>query len=294
MDMESRAEDKRIETRADAPFFTVDSFANGIAIGQQKFEGQGDPRDYFYLRLEDDAGMVRLRSRYALHTENPLQELERNLMRLSRQGVLGGSTIYLGVSTDPYLPFDGKFEASMKFLNLFQRYVPGMLVVQTRSPLIVIAMPVLRKLGRQVAVTLGVETNQEDAVQRYTPGFPRISERLKVADALRKFGIEVTLQVGPLLPYGDWRNDAPAFAELLAAHGDYVHVRPLVDGSRESEKRARPTQLAHKLAAERRFHWLRPDAANPLITALEKIAPEKLLPPVREHLKEKQLKMFAA
>lgn len=275
-------------------YFTVDSFANGISFGQHSLEPGQDERDYYGLRLHDEGSVVRLSSRYALHKENPLHGLEANLMRLSRQGVLRSAVIYFGVSMDPFLPFDGKFEASMKFLALFERYTPGMLIVQTRSPLVVIAMPVFKKLGQKVAVTIAVETPLEEMVQRYTPGLPRVAERLKVATALRRFGVKVNMQVSPVLPYGDWKNDAANFAELLCEHADSLHVMPLTDGTEKLERRLRATSLVKKLSADRRFHWLRPDSANPLITAIEKTAPEKLRLIHRGQLTDRQVKMFAA
>jgi hypothetical protein len=274
--------------------FTVDSFGNGIAFGQHQLQEGQDPRDYYGLHLKEDQEMIPLRSRYALHPKNPLQELEVHMQRLSRQGILRRSTIYFGVTTDPFYPFDGKFDASMRFLEIFQRYVPGQLVVQTRSPLLVIAMPIFTRLKQHAAVTIGIETPDENMVERYTPGLPRVEERLKTATALRRFGVEVTLQVSPLLPYGDWRKDAAGFAELLARHGDYVTVRPLSDGSGQRERLIKKTNMYTKIAEERKFHYLRPDAANPLITALEAIAPDKLKIPERPHLKCRQMKMFAA
>lgn len=274
--------------------YTVDSFANGISFGQHRLEKGSDPRDFYDLRIDDESGLVRLRSRYALHTNNPLHQLELQLMRLSRQGVLGSSQIFFGTATDPFFPFEGKFDASIKFLELFQRYTPGMLTVQTRSPLIVIAMPILKKLGCRAAVTLGVETHLEESVRRYTPGFPRIEERLKTAQALRRFGVEVTLQVSPLLPYGDWRADAAKFAEVLDTHADYIYVHPMYESAVRTERRAKSSAIAQRLAEDRLFHYLRPDSANPLIGEIEKRAAHKLRMPERTHLAEKQMKIFAA
>ena len=274
--------------------YTVDSFNNGIAFGQHKLEAGMDPRDHYSLAIGEEGEVTRLRSRYALHKTNPFWELERYLMRLSRLGALASSTIYFGTSTDPFYPFEGKFDASMKFLQLFERYTPGLLVIQTRSPLVVIAMPVLRKLGRHASVTIGLETNCEEAVQRYTPGLPRVDERLKAAIALRTLGVETSLQVAPLLPYGDWKKDAAAFAEVLANHADYVYVQPLSRGSADVERKLRNSPLAQRLAEDRRFHWLRHDSANPLIGELEKIAPQKLVVPIHEHHSPRQMSIFAA
>jgi len=282
------------EKQAEQPItYTVDSFANGIAFGQHKGGGEDQPQQ-FNLRLEEDGAVIRLRSRYALHPENPLHELERHLMRLSRQGVLARARIVFGTGTDPFFPFDGKFDATMKFLDIFRRYRPGLLVVQTRSPLIVLAMPVLRALGKHTAVTMGVETPDDESAHRYTPGLPRIAERLKAAAALRRFGVEVTLQVAPVLPYGDWRADAGAFAQLLVENGDYLAIAPLYDGSAASQRRTRSLGITKALARDRRFHWLRADSAAPLISAVEKLAPEKLQVSKRWHLSERQVAIFAA
>ena len=151
-----------------------------------------------------------------------------------------------------------------------------------------------KKLGVHACVNLGIETPIEESVRRYTPGLPRVAERLKTATALRRFGIEVNLQVSPVLPYGDWRTDAPKFAELLAEHGDHVYVKSITDGTAAVERRIRSSALAVNLARDRKFHWLRPDSATPLITALEAIAPQKLAVPQRKHMQERQVRMFAA
>lgn len=293
--METKREDA--STQKEAAYtvtYTVDSFANGIAFGQHKLPAGEDPRDYYSLRIEDDGELVRLRSRYALNKDNPFCELERHLMRLSNQGVLSSSTIYFGMTTDPFLPFEGKFDASMKFLDLFKRYTPGQLVIQTRSPLVVIAMPVLTKLGKNCCVTMGVETNLEESVRRYTPGLPRVEERLKTVTALRRFGIEVNLQVSPVLPYGDWKADAGRFADVLAQHADGIYVRSITDGSERVERKVRVTALAKRLAQDRKFHYLRADTATPLITELEARAPEKLRIRERKHLQDRQVRMFGS
>ena len=292
--MNNDTQDKALRPRTEICHYTVDSFANGIAFGQHRIPEEADPRDFFALRLQNDSEQIRLRSRYALDKKNPLHELEKRLKDLSQRGILRRSHIYLGVTNDPFLPFNGKFDASMRFLDIFQRYTPGLLTVQTRSPLVVIAMPVLKRLGRHASVTIGIETPLEEARKRYTPELPKVTERLKAAAALRRFGVEVTFQVSPILPYGDWRKDAAAFAELLDQNADYVHVQSITDGTDSKERRIRSSCLVQKLAQDRKYHWLRPDTGTPLCVALGEIAPQKLLTPERQHLKSKQLEMFAA
>lgn len=282
------AQDTRIVTT-----YTVDVFAQGVAIGQHRVPA-GAVTQLCDLRINDQDSLPRLRSRYSIHRENPVHELELFLMRLSQLGELGSAVVHFGVTSDPFHPFAGRFDLAMKMLELFKRYQPGLLRLQTRSPLVVIAMPVLRVLGERAAVTLGIETPDDEMVQRYTPGLPRAGERLRAASALRRFGLEVTLQVSPVLPYGEWRRDALQFAELLDQHGDYVVVKPLSDGTPERERKIRATSLARALAHDRRFHWLRHDAANPLISALEERCASKLMLPPRAALRPKQTDMFAA
>lgn len=274
--------------------FTVDSYSNGITFGQHKIAENQDPRQIYRLRMIEEDELVKLRSRYAMHKQNPLYELERQLTRLSKQGILGLSTIYFGTSTDPFYPFEGKFDASIKFLELFLRFTPGMLVVQTRSPLIVIAMPVLRRLGRHASVTIGLETCDDSAVRRYTPGLPKVGERLKAVSAMRHFGIEVTLQANPILPYGDWKNDAKNFAEILCKHSDYINVNSITDGSEQTERRNRGNEIARSLARDRKFHYLRADSAVPVIKAIKEIAPQKLEIPKRTFASDRQMSIFAA
>lgn len=157
-----------------------------------------------------------------------------------------------------------------------------------------IALPVLKRLGKHVSVTIGVETCDEKSVIRYTPGLPRVEERLKTVTALSRFGIETNIQVSPILPYGDWRKDASVFAKVLVDHADHLHIRPFLDGSERRQRALRNHGAVVRLAEDRKFHWLRPDAATPLITAVEQLAPQKLILPVREYLKDKQIAIFAA
>jgi hypothetical protein len=274
--------------------FAVDSFASGISFGQHKIPAGVDPRDYYSLRLEEEAMPGGVRSRYILDRKNPLHELEKRLEQLACRGILGTSIIHFGTMCDPFSPFSGKFDASMRFLELFNRFVPGQLVVQTRSPLIVIALPVLKKLGSKAAVTLGIETPSQQAADRYTPGLPQVGERLRAANVLRRFNVEVTLQVGPVLPYGDFRRSAGEFAKVLSAHSDYIHLMPMTDGSAAREKQIRSSVIAKKLAADGEFSLLGPGATQPLKTALDEIAPRKMQLPLREHLKPRQMSIFAA
>ena len=272
-------------------YYSVDSFSNGIAFGGHHLPAHEDPRDHLGLQLDGDDRGIKLRSRYLLHKDSPLYQLELQLKKLSKQGILGNAHIHFGVTTDPFHPFEGKFDASMRFLELFTKYTPGLLTVQTRSPLLVIAMPVFKRLGDRANVCFGIETQDESVVHELTPSLPRVAERLKAIQAFRRFGVPVSIQVHPVLPYGDRERDARAFAKLLVDHADSIHIRPLVQAG---DKQVGNRLIQKKLAQKQLFTWLRNDAAEPLINAIQELAPEKLERTKQAKVGPLQLGLFAA
>jgi DNA repair photolyase len=274
--------------------YTVDAFDGGLAMGLHVLPENENPLEEFSLRLPGEQQVVRLRSRYMIDKRTPCSELEKQLLRLSHQGNLRQSTIVLGVNNDPFHPFEGRFDASMKFLSLFERYTPGLLCIQTRSPLLVLALPVLKRLGKHCVVHFGIETPLEEMVRCYTPQLPRVGERLKAIRSLARFGIPVRAQVSPVLPYGDWERDACSFAEQLVEDVSGIDIRGLSDGSEQREQQLRKTPIAQKLAREGHYHWLDPNADRPLRCAIDEMAPHLLEAPKWDHLQDPQLGMFAA
>lgn len=271
--------------------FVIDSYKNGISFGRAP---RTTPKRSLMLTLPEQERAPQLRSRYLLRGERPLHDLELQLANLSRRGTLQSSTVHFGVSADPFYPFDGAFDPSMKCLNLLKKYRPGLLNLQTRSSLVVIALPILCAMGEHAVVTVGIESCDEQSIQRYTPALPRLADRVKAIRTLRRFGVRVHLQVSPILPYGEWQDDAPKFAEYLAELGDSISIGTLYDGSDNAEKRLRNTEIVRILAADRKFELLAPDSAVPLSKALAAIAPQKIVEPRFSHLEDRQMSLFVA
>lgn len=272
-------------TKSPYPVLVVDSYARGISIGRIDPAGSG-----LDLQIEGERkNSIPLRSRYVMRSGEPLADLERHLSRLSEKGDLRRSTVIFGVTTDPFHPFDEKFATSMKFLELFDRYQPGKLIIQTRSPLVVIGLPVLKKARENTCVTVGIETPLEQIHRRYTPDLPTIEERWKTVRALRRFGIRVGIQVAPILPYGDWRGSAKAFASELCENADFVSIRSIMQASGPGRTN---TPLARKLAQDRQFFWLRHDSHQPLVEAVQSIAQERLVHPAMMAPVDPQMKLF--
>jgi DNA repair photolyase len=248
----------------------------------------------FHLRLKDTRDYQLPDGKYFLYKKDVLVALERHLSHLNQKGLLKSAVMYFGTVTDPFQTFHKKFDITTGCLELLEKYRPGRLVVQTRSPMVIAALPMFRLLGESAVAAIPVETHLERSVLRYTPGMPRISERLVAAQGLRRQGVTVNAVVSPVLPYGDFERDAWDFAELLDRHADYISLGALTSGSETEERQLRDLPISQKIAADKNFPWLRPHACKPLFEALKVIAPHKLHLPVQPLERSSQLTLFAA
>ncbi|MBL7661137.1 hypothetical protein JNK13_00140 [bacterium] len=248
----------------------------------------------FHLRLPETREMFLPAGRMSMLKDDALIELERRLHTLKEQGTLNQSVIYLGLINDPFLPLHRKFAVTMGVLDLLERYAPQLLVIQTRSPMVISALPTLKMLREQAIVAMHLESPLENVVQRYTPGQPRISERLLAVDGLRCQGVKINLVVSPILPYGDVHRDAWKFAEILNQHADYITFGCLAVGTSFTDQQLRNLPVSKKLIADKNLRTLRPHAYRHVFNALKQVAPEKLLLPIKPPTCPAQLKLFAA
>jgi hypothetical protein len=149
---------------------------------------------------------------------------------------------------------------------------------------------VLNKVKRNTFIVVGIETPLEDVRLRYTPGLPSVEERWKTVRALKRFEFKVGIQVAPILPYGDWRRDASAFATALNEHADFVLLRSLV----QTAPTGRPKcATARMLARDRQFFYLRHDTHLPLTKALSELCESKLVHPASLEPLSPQMPLFA-
>lgn len=290
----------------------VNVYPNGItlfvhdkAIGAPaKEQAEGDaggkvlcPRiipSQYHLRSRDTREYLLPQGKYYLYKDNYVSGLERRLSLLREQGKLENTVIYFGITSDPFFNFQRKFDVTMAALNLFEQFRPGLLVLQTRSPLVISALPTLKFLAENAVVAMPIESRLESVIARYTPGQPKIAERLLAADGLRKQGIMVNLVVSPVLPYGEVHRDAWEFAEMLQDHANYITFGCLAQGSSDDELQLRNLPIARKLVADRQYRFLRPYAFRGLYYACKVLSPEKLLLPLMKRHEKTQLSLFAA
>ena len=288
--------------------FCLNTYPNGITFSahtapkinraEEKSDSDKNTQPWhpsqFHLRVKDTKNYLLPAGKYFLYKENYIQSVERRLITLKEQGLLSSSVIYFGVTSDPFASFHKKFDITMNCLQLLETYRPRRVVIQTRSPMVISALPTLKALGDRAVVAMPIETRLERAVQRYTPGQPKISERLVAAAGLRRQGVKVNLVASPILPYGDIYRDAWDFADMLDKHSDYITFGCLAYGKPSQESSLKALPVARKLVADKKFRWLRPHAYRHLYFALQVLAPEKLLLPVKPEEGSSQLSLFAA
>lgn len=136
-------------------------------------------------------------------------------------------SITVGNHEDPLLPFREKFESALRFFDSAVRANVGHLTIATRSPLIITAAPIFFRNKARTAIIIAIESDKDQVSRRFTPSLPRVSERLRTAKALRALGVDVTLQVSPILPRLHARPRAVEFAEALIATGCQILVTSL-------------------------------------------------------------------
>ena len=288
--------------------YCVNPYPNGITVSVHK---QTPPTDaevvsddnekiinfspnQFHLRYRDTRDYQLPTGKYYLYKEGYQKSLENILSTLRKQGLLESAVVYLGTTVDPFLSLNKKFDVTMACIELLEQYKPGMVVVQTRSPMVISVLPFLKALGERVVVAMSIESRLESSITRYTPGQPRIKDRLVAVEGLRAQGIPVNLVVSPILPYGEYYRDAWEFAEMLDNHGDFITLGCLANGEPTEEAQLRALPLARRLVADNNFKLLRPYAYRHLFYALKNVAPEKLLLPAPKFRQSTQLSLFAA
>lgn len=131
---------------------------------------------------------------------------------------VAGESVYLSSVTDPYQPVERGLMLTRRILEALIPHQPR-LVVQTRGPLVVRDIDLLRQFG-SIRVNLSIPTDSEDVRQAFEPKAPPLDRRWAAAEELKAAGIPVGLCVTPTLPLAD----PGGFAHRLAGFAPTVLV----------------------------------------------------------------------
>lgn len=136
--------------------------------------------------------------------------------------------IYCSPLTDPYQPAEEEGRAMPGILEAVAERAPAVFVVQTRGPLILRDVELLRRVARgtRLRVSFSVTTDREEVRRIFEPHCAPLEQRWETIRALRAAGIAVTATLAPLLPCDPERLVARALEETEGAVvADALHVR---------------------------------------------------------------------
>lgn len=142
--------------------------------------------------------------------------------------------VFMSSATDPYQPRERAAGLTRRILQVFAEQPIGLLVVQTRSPIVERDLDLLAAMPF-AWLSMTVETD-DDAVRRaLTPTCPSIDRRFAALRRAREAGVHVQVTVSPALPH-----HRDGFIDRLAEVADRVIVDTLCGdgaGGRRSARR---------------------------------------------------------
>lgn len=107
--------------------------------------------------------------------------------------------IYCSPLTDPYQPAEAEQQLMPAILKAVLENPPRVFVIQTRGPLILRDLNLLRQIP-SIRVSFSVTTDREDIRRIFEPHCAPIEERWRVIETLRDAGIKVAATLAPILP----------------------------------------------------------------------------------------------
>ena len=192
------------------------------------------------------------------------EKLRQELQRLATKGALATTAIFMSSATDPYQGLERRWRLSRACLDVFLDYPPGLLVVQTRSPLVADDFDRLQALGSRCWLNFTLETDLDAVRQQITPHCPSIPQRLQTLQQAKAAGLNVQITVSPCLPF----SDVETFGTLLTTLGQRVVVDTYTSGDGQAGKRTAATGIPalysdygwptwrNEIAAQTLYGWL--------------------------------------
>lgn len=171
--------------------------------------------------------------------------------------------IFMSSATDPYQPVEAKLQITRSLLEVLRRRPVGLLVVQTRSPLVKRDFDLLADMSF-AWLSMTVETD-DDAVRRLiTPTCPSIPQRVQAMQLARERGIHVQAAISPVLPHNSQR-----FADMLTGCADRVVIDTFTSGDGSGGQRTARRSLPNRFEQLGWGDWRDEAAAHRLFAVLQ-------------------------
>jgi len=159
---------------------------------------------------------------------NAAQVLRRTLQgrRKSLGAVRHAEPIVIGTATDPYQPAERHFHITRDLLEVLAEVRRLRLVIITKSPLISRDVDLLARIARHSRLTihLSLITLDRDLARRMEPRAPTPEARLRALRRLTHAGIDVGINIMPVLPGITDRPDALAALVRQVADAGASHI----------------------------------------------------------------------
>src|SRR5215211_6460809 len=138
----------------------------------------------------------------------------------------GAEAVVIGTATDPYQPAERRFRVTRSVLEVLAEHAGMRVVIITKSALVARDVDVLARVAARSALSVHVSliTLDRALARRIEPRAPTPEARLRAVAALAAAGIDVGINVMPVLP---GLTDAPRALDALvrrAAAAGATHV----------------------------------------------------------------------
>jgi DNA repair photolyase len=142
--------------------------------------------------------------RRILVKENAPAVLQKTLRTGSDRhlALIAGESITIGTATDPYQPAERRFRITRQILQVIAEH-PGLdCRIITKSPLVTRDIDLLKRINRhsRIHIHMSLITTDRDLARRIEPRAPTPDARLRAVRRLRESGIDVGVNVMPILP----------------------------------------------------------------------------------------------
>ena len=190
-----------------------------------------------------------------------------NAPALLRKHLKPDQVIYCSPVVDPYQPEEAGRGLMPEILAEIIAQPPRLLVIQTRGPLVLRDVALLRQIPR-VRVSFSLTTNREDVRQRYEPHCATFEERLRVIRELVRSGVDTYATLAPVLPCDpEALVDAACAASPNDLIADPLHIR-----ARKAHG-ATTREAAHRIAGHHQEEqWLSAGFQEDLVLQLRTAA----------------------
>ena len=140
--------------------------------------------------------------------------LRRELRRPARMRALLRETVVIGTATDPYQPAERRYRITRGVLEVLAEQRGMSVTIITKSPLVTRDVDVLMRIASvsRLSVHVSLITTDRELARRLEPRAPTPEARLRAIARLRDHGIEVGVNVMPVLP---GITDSPHLLESL-------------------------------------------------------------------------------